>query len=96
MKLRGKKESCVTVKAYFERAYDLVNRKFLFCMQQRLSFCTQWIKWIKGCLKSSTISVLVNGSPTWEFAPTKGLRQRDPLTPFLFLIVVDGLAGVVR
>ena len=54
------------------------------------------MSWIRGCLESSTISILVNGSPTEQFAPTKGLRQGDPLAPFLFLIVAEGLAGVVR
>jgi len=62
-------------------------------MMTRLDFCN---KWIRGCLESSTISVLVNGSPTEQFSPTKGLRQGDPLAPLLFLIVVEGLAGVVR
>jgi len=42
------------------------------------------------------VSVLVNGSPTEEFRPTRGLRQGDPLVPFLFLVVVEGLAGLVR
>jgi len=38
---------------------------------------------------------LVNGSLTQEFKPTKGLRQRDPLAPFLFFIVVKGLTRIV-
>ncbi|XP_068498245.1 uncharacterized protein [Phaseolus vulgaris] len=42
------------------------------------------------------MSVLVNGSPTTEFKSRKGLRQGDPVAPFLFLIVVEGLAGVIR
>ena len=37
-----------------------------------LGFCDKWIKWIRGCLETSTISVLVNGSPTEQFSPTKG------------------------
>ncbi|XP_068477323.1 uncharacterized protein [Phaseolus vulgaris] len=53
-------------------------------------------RWIKACLESSFVSVLVNGSPTKEFIPHKGLRQGDPLAPFLFLNVVEGLAGVSR
>lgn len=40
--------------------------------------------------------MLVNGSPTLEFKLRRGLRQGDPLTSFLFLIVADGLAGVTR
>ena len=42
------------------------------------------------------MSVLVNESSTKEFSPNKGLRQRDPLAPFLFLIKVEGLVRVSR
>jgi len=62
-------------------------------MLGRLGFCE---KWIKTCLESLSVSVLVNGILTKEFHPEKGLRQGDPLAPFLFLIVTEGLAGVIR
>jgi len=65
-------------------------------MLGRLGFHQKWIQWIKACLTSATISVLVNGSPTKEFKPKRGLRQDDPLTPFLFIIVAEGLTGLVR
>jgi len=50
---------------------------------------------VKGCLETTTVSVLVNGSPTEEFRPSRGLRQGDHLTLFLFLIVAEGLVGLV-
>ena len=65
-------------------------------MLSRLGFGEKWVSWIKGCLESSSVSVLVNGSPSREFTPTRGLRQGDPIAPFLFLVVVEGLAGLVR
>jgi len=65
-------------------------------MMRRTGFCFKWITWIEGCLKSASISILVNGSPTTEFTPQRVLRQGDPLAPFLFNIVVEGLVGLMR
>lgn len=64
-------------------------------MMDRLGFCTKWINWIKACLDSSTILVLVYGIPTQEFKPIRGLRQGNSLATFLFLIMTEGLNGIV-
>ena len=65
-------------------------------MMSRMGFCNKRICWIQGCLKSASVSVLVNGSPTAEFIPHRGLRQDDPLAPLLFNIVALGLTGLMR
>ncbi|XP_068475153.1 secreted RxLR effector protein 78-like [Phaseolus vulgaris] len=93
---KRKRKSCIFFKVDYEKAYDSVKWDFIYYMLRRLGFCDRWIRWIKGCLESASVSVLVNGSPTREFLPRKGLRQGDPLAPFLFLIVAEGLAGVTR
>ncbi|PNY11765.1 ribonuclease H [Trifolium pratense] len=50
----------------------------------------------QACIFQSSMSILVNGSPTEDFNVERGLRQGDPLSPFLFLIVAEGLAGMMR
>jgi len=65
-------------------------------MMRRLGFNCRWISWINICLKYVSVSILVNESPTKELRPIRGLRQGDPLDPSLFLIVSEGLAGLVR
>ena len=94
--IEGKKKSCVFFKVDYEKAYDSISWEFLYYMLGRLGFCAQWIRWIKCCLESASVFVLVNGSPTGEFTPQRGLRQGNPLAPFLFLIAAEGLVGVSR
>jgi len=94
--VKRKKASYCFFKVDYEKAYDSIHWDFLYYMLDRLRFCEKWISWIISCLESTTMSVLVNESSTKEFSPNKGLRQRDPLAPFLFLIKVEGLVRVSR
>ncbi|XP_071689351.1 uncharacterized protein [Rutidosis leptorrhynchoides] len=73
------------------KAYDSVNWEYLMFMFTSLGFGSKWCAWIRGCLESAKTSVLVNGSPTREFCIRRGLRQGEPLSPFLFIIVMEGL-----
>ncbi|GJV44440.1 putative RNA-directed DNA polymerase [Tanacetum coccineum] len=78
-------------KVYFEKAFDSVNWNFLLDNMRQMGFDSKWRNWIASCLSSASISILINGSPTKEFKLEKGLRQSDPLSPFLFLIVAKAL-----
>ncbi|KAK9064964.1 hypothetical protein SSX86_016347 [Deinandra increscens subsp. villosa] len=61
-----------------------------------MGFPEAWCTWIKGILDSTCASVLVNGSPTYQFKSEKGLRQGDPISPFLFLIVMECLSWLLN
>ncbi|KAJ0877929.1 putative RNA-directed DNA polymerase [Helianthus annuus] len=80
----------------FEKAYDNVNWGFLISVMKQMNFPNRWCNWIEGVLGSARSSVLVNGSPTFEFSCEKGIRQGDPISPFLFLIVMEGLSSLIR
>lgn len=60
-----------------------------------MNFPVTWRKWIKACLSLAGTSVLVNGLPTKEFKVTCGLREGDPLSPFLHLLVMEALSIVM-
>ncbi|KAK2414852.1 hypothetical protein QL285_037392 [Trifolium repens] len=65
-------------------------------MLQRFGFCDKWIRWIRACVFAGNLSILVNGSPTKEFKIHRGLKQGDPLAPFLFLLLAEGFGGVMK
>ncbi|GAU25113.1 hypothetical protein TSUD_274020 [Trifolium subterraneum] len=93
---KRRKDNCLFFNVDFERACDTVNWNFLEYMLIRMGFTEGWRRWIRACVFQSSMYVLVNGSTTEDFCVGKGLRQGDPLSPFLFLIVAEGLSGLMR
>ncbi|GLT44935.1 hypothetical protein SLA2020_188080 [Shorea laevis] len=62
----------------------------------RFGFGAKWRGWIKECLSTARVSILVNESPIEEFKMGKGSRQGDPISPFHFLMIGEGFHGLVN
>ncbi|GJX37990.1 RNA-directed DNA polymerase, eukaryota [Tanacetum coccineum] len=88
---KHKKFKGMIFKVDFEKAFDSVKWEFLEETLKSFGFGHRWCKWISGCLNNARGSVLVNGNPTSEFQFFKGLKQGDPLCPFLFILIMETL-----
>ncbi|GJY08676.1 RNA-directed DNA polymerase, eukaryota, reverse transcriptase zinc-binding domain protein [Tanacetum coccineum] len=88
---KARKKQSMIFKVDFEKAFDSVRWDFLDDILKNFGFGTRWRNWIQSCLKSSRGSILVNGSPTSEFQFYKGLKHGDPLSPLLFILVMESL-----
>ena len=93
--LRGK-EGYMAVKVDLEKTYDRLEWSFIHKVLQAFHFPSSIIKMIMSCVSSSTISVLVNGNALEAFSPSRGIRQGDPLSPYLFILCMEYLDSHVE
>ncbi|XP_034707082.1 uncharacterized protein LOC117930550 [Vitis riparia] len=93
--LLKRNESGVLCKLDLEKAYDHINWNFLLFVVQSMGFGEKWTGWISWCISTASFSVLVNGTPEGYFNSSKGLRQGDPLSLYLFVIGMEALSRLI-
>ena len=78
------------------KAYDRVEWNFLEKIMGHLGFDNKWISLVSCYIRTVSFSILVNGEPRGLIHPSKGLRQGDPLSPYLFLLCAEGLHALIQ
>lgn len=90
------KNKFMALKLDIAKVFDKVEWKFIDTFMMKMGFCSKWKEWIKICISTVSYSVLINGEPTREIKPKRGLRQGDPISPYLYIICTEGLFRLIK
>eukprot|EP00253_Pinus_taeda_P036049 PITA_36049 len=94
--LKSNKQAGMIIQLDLAKDYDKLSWSYIRAALKAYVFYHNWIIWVMALASMANFSILLNGSPSRTFMPSKGLRQGDPLSPFLFVLMREGLGRVIK
>lgn len=94
--IRSNNIDAAALKIDLKKAYDCVDWGFLRILLAKIGLRVQGINWIMACIENANLSVIINGIPTPFFQAERGIRQGCPLSPLLFILVINSLSAHIN
>lgn len=94
--IKLKNLNSIILKLDLEKAYDQINWDYLRLILLQTSLPLEIVNWIMCCVTSACFFVLLNGSLTYFFHGNQGIWQGFPLSPYLFLLAIEGLSLLIK
>lgn len=97
LKISGAIKKCpMAVKTDISKAYDRLEWSFIESVLERMGFCQTWIRWMMQCVTTVSYSFLLNDEVVGKVVPERGIRHRDPLSPYIFILCGEVLSGLCK
>ena len=92
---RKGKTGHMAMKLDISKAYDRMEWEFLRWIMLKIGLPEEWVNMAMETIRTTSYSVLINGEPEGFITPTRSIKQGDPLSPYLFLLCVEGLSSLI-
>jgi len=94
--LKHNKKIGMLLKINLFKAFDKLSWIYIQKMLTAFGFFPPWVRWVMNLVSSTFFSILVNGIHSSPFHPSRGIHQGDPISPFLFVLMVEGLGCIIK